>query len=75
MNARVSESHGRVEHARQKLVAAEEKYLRAHGWTRQIYGESWLWVRPFPGLLPPELVVMERAAAVKFQHENIGDDR
>jgi hypothetical protein len=75
MTGTVAKSHGRVEHARQQLVNAEEKYLTAHGWVRQVYGGQWLWVRQFPYSVDKarELLVMERSEAVQFQHISLGD--
>jgi hypothetical protein len=72
----VNASHGRVEHARQKLVNAEEAYLRAHGWVKALFVGEWLWIRE--AALRPEqkatLYAMQRTDAVQFQHTTLGDD-
>ena len=57
-------SHGRVEQARQQLVNAEEAYLRANEWERQLVGQEWLWAIAFGGIK----LVLTRTEAVKFQH-------
>lgn len=64
-----AKSHGRVEHARQGLVNAEEKYLRAHGWELVLVADTWLWA----GIGVPwgagiANVLMTRSEAVQFQH-------
>ena len=63
-------SHGRVENARQKLVNAEEAYLRAWGWEHRLYAGTWLWCRALLGA-PPEMIAMTRAEACNFQRHNI----
>ena len=62
------QSHGRVEHARQALVNAEEKYLRAHAWDRVLIGDEWLWASAVPWGAGIANVIMKRADAVAFQH-------
>lgn len=67
-------SHGRVEHARQQLVNAEEAYLRAHGWALYQYAGRWLWRRDASvrdATKPAEFVAMERSDAVLFQHTKL----
>lgn len=61
-------SHGRVENARQKLVNAEEAYLRAHGWDRVLINDEWLWAGAVPWGAGMASVVMKRPDAVAFQH-------
>lgn len=63
-------SHGRVEHARQALVNAEEAYLRANGWALQCYVGVWLWRRN-ASATSLEFVAMQRTEAVKFQHTQL----
>lgn len=69
MNRRVATSHGRVEAARQALVNAEEAYLRAHGWKRELYRGLWFWQWE----VGETRIIMDRVDAVKFQHTAIGD--
>jgi hypothetical protein len=65
MNSR-NASHGRVETARQKLVAQEEKYLLAHGWDHELYKGIWWWVWRDPS--SDRRVLLNRTEAVVWQH-------
>lgn len=68
----VAASHGRVEFARQQLVLAEEKYLRAKGWMRVMYGGVWWWEKAMP-FNNGRFFVADRERAAQFQHVTLGD--
>lgn len=69
-NSEESQRHDLVERARQALVKAEQRYLIAWGWEHVQLGGEWLWVRRHPA--GGAGVMMQRADAVKFQHNKLG---